>query len=748
MAQKVYEISFAIAGKMASGFGGTFDYATTHVNKLKTEVQQLNAQYKKGTVPLEEYSDKQSKLTRKIRETEAAQALFNRGLQKQQSITSAITRAAARSVRNTLSVGAGAVAIGGGFALVSAIGDAIDFQDAMLGVAKQVQGARDSNGELTKTYYQMESEIKKLGRDIPILTNDIAGMVEAASRMNVPKEQLIEFTTLISKMSVAFEMVPAEVADDMGKIANVMQIPITKLKELGDTVNYLDDNSVSRGQDIIAVLLRTGGILKQVNMSAAQGAALGSTFLSLGKSEEVAATATTALIRELAIAQEQPKDFQKGLKALGMTSAQVNKGMTQDAQGTILNVLSAINKLPKERQASITTGLFGKEYGDDIAAIAGAIGEYRREIALISDEKAKGSMDKEYDARLKTTSAQIVLMKNSFMETKVALGSVFLPALNIVFKDIAKGSVKAADYFEKIGPALSESIEGGVNSAKDYLRSHFLNNPEFQSLSLSAKIGFVFDDLWKTFTAWYDSTGSGYVSNVTARLTAGLAAGIVASAVPITEAGIKLGVSLAQGMWDGLQEFLADHQLLATVLAGTAGAVQGSRLGPWGAVAGGVTGVVGTSVGASNANFNQTVKKIDDVTAYESSWSGIPVDTIHSMPFADQIVLWDKFLVEISKKTNMTFEELKGKKSYELLPIIESMPKSDPNNTQNSVWKNFNEKFLSNGPSQSIVNQITFSPVIHGSDASIIPELQKQQTLFTDNINAFLNQKWRLSYEK
>jgi TP901 family phage tail tape measure protein len=454
MARKLHEISFAIAGKLLSSFQTSFSAASGRVKQLgvdaknlKGQLKKLEEDYRRGAIAVQQYNAAHQKLSRQL----------DAVLAKQKQLVNVQTRY--REVQAQQHELAGKFVTMGVAAspFVLAAKQAMDFEDAMLGVAKQAQGARDENGKLTQVYFNMRDQIQQLGREIPIATNEIAGMVEAGLRMGIPNEKIIEFTRNTAKMATAFEMPADEIADYMGKISNVMSIPIEKIGELGDAINWLDDNSVAKGKDIIGVLLRTGGVLKQVNMTGQQGAALASTFLSLGKSEEVAATATNALIRELAIANQQPARFQKGLKMLGLTSEEVNKGMVKDAQGTILKVLDLINKLPKEKQAEATTLLFGKEYGDDIAALAGATEEYRRQLALLNDPKLTGSMGREFSARVQTTSAQLQILKNKAAEVGATLGSTFLPMLNDAFTKIGAVAMKVAEW-AKANPEAVKTI--------------------------------------------------------------------------------------------------------------------------------------------------------------------------------------------------------------------------------------------------------------------------------------------------
>lgn len=333
------------------------------------------------------------------------------------------------------------------------------FETAMLGVAKQVDGARDANGKLTSVYYEMGKQIQQLGREIPLATNEIADMVTAGSRMGVVRDQLIDFTRTSAMMADAFELPAGELADNMGKIAGLFKIPIPAIGELADSINYLDDNAISKGGDIIEFLTRTGGVASAVKVTAQEMAALGSTLLTLGERTETAGTATNAMFQKFAAADKGTKIFKSALKELGISSSAVQKGMQQDATGTMMNVLAAIGKLPKEKQLGVMVELVGLEHSDTLAKLANNTEEWRRQLALANSEAAKGSMSREFAARLQTTNAQWTLMKNRTSEVAVNLGSVLLPAINDTFKTIAPMVGAMAD-FARENPAITKAIVG------------------------------------------------------------------------------------------------------------------------------------------------------------------------------------------------------------------------------------------------------------------------------------------------
>jgi TP901 family phage tail tape measure protein len=376
----------------------------SHQRELKSRIEAANQALAQQTAKLKQHGEAMAR-------SRAAHERYNKAMQQ----------------RNALA-GAGASGMAAGVAMglpiLGMVKSYATFEDAMLGVARQVEGARDANGRYTQTYYDMADAIVALSRRIPLATTEIAALVEAGARMGIQgKEDLLTYAATAATAATAFDAAAGEIGENIARIANLYKIPIANIAELGDTINWLDDNAQSKGADIIDVMQRIAGISQTVGMSFKDAAALGSTFLSLGSSAEVAATASNAVIRELAIAANQPKRFQQALASIGLAPDAVQNGMIKDSTGTILRVLEAIKALPREKQLSAAVGLFGKEYGDDVAKLAENMGEYRRQLAMANDEQARGSMAREADARNMTLSARWQMTLNRLFADSAQGGS-------------------------------------------------------------------------------------------------------------------------------------------------------------------------------------------------------------------------------------------------------------------------------------------------------------------------------------
>lgn len=417
-----------------------------HQRQLKTNLAAANDQLKLQRQQLDATAAQQRKLA-------AAKA----GYQQTRKLQGSLAEHGA---------GGAAAGVAIGLPVYRAVSTYSDFEDAMKGIAKQVEGARGADGNPTALYHQLGREIKDIAERYATQNGavDIANLVTGGARMGVQgKDNLLAFARTNAMAAKAFELPAEQLAEDMGKIANLYKIPIKDIERLGDAINFLDDNTQSKGAHIIEVMQRMGGVADKLGYQ--QAAALGSTFLSLGAAPEVAASASNAMVRELSIATMQSKRFASGLKSIGMDAGDVEKRMSTDAMSTILSVLDKLKGLKDEDRLRVTTQLFGKEFGDDAAKLGNNLDELHRQLQLVNDEKARGSMQRESDADNNSLSSQWLLLKAGLDNTSSAMGEQLrAPLMEIIamLKDVVKGvrawveaNPELAGTLLKIGAALS-----------------------------------------------------------------------------------------------------------------------------------------------------------------------------------------------------------------------------------------------------------------------------------------------------
>ena len=341
---------------------------------------------------------------------------------------------------------------------------AIKFESAMADVKKVV------NFDTPEQFKEMGNDILKLTRTIPMAGEEIAAIVAAGGQSGVARENLLSYAKDAATMGVAFDMAAGDAGEAMATMANVLGKPITEMAQFGDVINHLSDNANSKAKDIVNVITRVGSDTRMLGLSENQAAALGSTFLSMGKAPELAAQAVKGM--SSAFLQLKAGDHQKELKQLGFTTKSFAAAMNKDAQGAITTFIEKVKKMPKDKQYPLLAKVFGKQYADDVLLLAQNTGEYNRQLQLLQETDANGnlkyigSMQREFENRSNTAENKLTKLKSSLAEIATKIGNAFLPVITSFVETITPVIYGITEWVET-NPQIMEwalTIGGGIGA--------------------------------------------------------------------------------------------------------------------------------------------------------------------------------------------------------------------------------------------------------------------------------------------
>nr|WP_223208479.1 phage tail tape measure protein [Campylobacter coli] len=333
------------------------------------------------------------------------------------------------------------------------IGSSINFESAMADVRKVVNF--DEGDDIKK----MSADILKMTRVLPATAEELAAIAAAGGQIGLGSKDVREFTGLVTKMKVAFDMSAEDVGDSVAKIKNILGISLKDMEDLGDSINNLSDNSASKAREIIDVMKRTAAAGKQIGFTKEQIAALSSSFISLGKGPEVAGTAINSLYRVLATADNMGTKAESAFAKLGISGAFLKQASFDDPQKALDMFLQRISKLDQKEQMGVLVDIFGREFADDMATLVGGLDTYKEALKNASDEAKKGSLQREFDIRAATTENSITKMKSAFKELSIAIGNNFLePISNAAL--VLQGFINKLTNFAINSPKLTTTIIG------------------------------------------------------------------------------------------------------------------------------------------------------------------------------------------------------------------------------------------------------------------------------------------------
>lgn len=404
------------------------------IGKLNTHKTLLSFDLKEAKSNIEEVTKSVTKLDKIIESTNKHKLNIEANVQKREDLK--------KGIFDKFALGA---------SVVIPIRASIDFESKMSDVKKVVDF--ESNEELKL----FERDILKLSRTIPLSANELTEITASGGQLGIAKDELLNFTTVVSKMSTAFDIAPKEAGKSIAEIMRVYKLGIDEAQLLGDAVNHLADNVGVEAPKVVEVINRIGGTAKIFGISAVEASALSTAFISLGKAPEVAATSINTLLGNLVNADKQGNKFQEALATIGFSATELKEKISKDANGTLQEFLTTLSKVDKSEQMGILTDLFGTGFADDIALLVGSLEQYDKALDLTADsQKYMGSTQREFEAKSATTANNLQLLKNSVNEIAINFGNIFLPAINLVATSLRFVSTNIADLMN------SSPIIGGL----------------------------------------------------------------------------------------------------------------------------------------------------------------------------------------------------------------------------------------------------------------------------------------------
>ncbi|MDI4500826.1 phage tail tape measure protein [Moraxella nonliquefaciens] len=352
----------------------------------------------------------------------------------------------------------------GGMAVVAKA--AMEFETAMAGVKKVVDGTPEQMSRLSK-------EIKDLSVELGMTATEVAQIATMGGQLGVPIDKLGEFTTMAGQMAVAFGMSAEEAGNAAAKLANVFNMPIEQVGELGDVINTLGNNMAAKEREIVDAMLRVGGTARQFGLAKEEVAGLTAAMIALGKPPEVASTAINALLTKLQTAQNQGAGFADGLKMIGTSADEMADNIAQNPQEALSGFLEKLGQLDDRQRSMVSVKLFGAEYADDINLLVGSLGTYNQALGLATDKTATaGAMQKEFQAQMDTAAKKVTQAKAELMALAINIGQHLLPIIGATAEAVGDMAGTLADIAHEY-PTITQlvTLMGGAVVAVKALNS-------------------------------------------------------------------------------------------------------------------------------------------------------------------------------------------------------------------------------------------------------------------------------------
>ncbi|MCE3038007.1 phage tail tape measure protein [Helicobacter anatolicus] len=333
-------------------------------------------------------------------------------------------------------------AIGGFLAFKKPITSAMDFESAFAMVKKVVDLTKEESR-------QLQHEIWKMTKEVPLSAKELTEIMASGGQLGLEKNILAPFSDVVAKMAFAFDINAKQAGETIAGIMQKLDIGIDKVRELGDTMNYLGNNTAALPKEIAEILGRTGGLVKTMKLSAEEGIALSASFANMKIPAEQSATAINKMLSVLGGIEVLTPKAQNALESLGFDQEELKEAILDNGFQAIREVLGAIANADDGDKIGLLKNIFGEEAGPKIAQITSNLAKFDEIYKKTMDKKSqKGSMENEVRTLANTTEGAMKRMQSSLNRLSVAIGDIFLPLVNKLFNTLEKIISKLTEFVE------------------------------------------------------------------------------------------------------------------------------------------------------------------------------------------------------------------------------------------------------------------------------------------------------------
>jgi len=352
-----------------------------------------------------------NKLTKEVKTLSKESKQFGKSAKDVEKVNKSFTKLNTSVLGVVSSVALAYSAITGVGKLVSVTSE---LEKGFIGVAKTTGLAGEEFENLKEEIFDLSTEMSG------VKTTELQEIAAIAGQLGIQgKENIIEFTRIISMMAISTELSAGDAATAMAKLGVSLGVPIEEFEKLGSTINELSNSTTATATDILEVTQRLSGMGTTLGLSRTEILGFSATLKDIGLSSEVAGTALSQMFSKMLI------DTNKFAKVAGVSLSEFSQIVEEKPIEAIEKFLVSLGKLDKQARVDAL-----KELGLSGGRVAGAMLKLSTNTDLLNknlDLSAKAwkqntSLQKEYTTASKGIEAQWERLKNTFNRVLFTVG--------------------------------------------------------------------------------------------------------------------------------------------------------------------------------------------------------------------------------------------------------------------------------------------------------------------------------------
>lgn len=348
--------------------------------------------------------------------------------------------------------------------IVECVKASIEFESAITGVFKTVDGTDEQLAEITQG-------IKDMSTEIPATTTEISSVAEAAGQLGIATDDVLSFTRVMIDLGESTNLSADEAASSLAKFANITGTSADNYSRLGSVVVDLGNNFATTEAGIVAMSTRLAGAGTLAGLTEAEIMALAAAMSSVGIEAEAGGTAMTQTLSaiESAVAT-QSAELTEFARVAGMTAAEFSSAWNSSPIEALQAFITGLGSLDAQGESSVLvleklglTGIRQSNMLKSLGLAAETLGGSIQTANKAWDENT--ALTIEAGKRYATTESQLKMLRNSYGNLQVAIGDVFTPTL-AELSEVGSDVLESITEFVENNPELIKALTAlGIGAA-------------------------------------------------------------------------------------------------------------------------------------------------------------------------------------------------------------------------------------------------------------------------------------------
>ena len=341
-----------------------------------------------------------------------------------------------------------------------------DYETALVGVGK-------TTNITGKELDRLGKRIGNLSSTIPLATNELLGIAQAAGQLGVTgEENLVKFTDTVARLGVATDLTGEQAATSLTRILTVTGEGVENIDRFGSVIVQLGNNFAATESEIVHMTTEVSRSIGIFGVSATEAAGLSTALKAMGVRAELGGSAVARAFRAISASVTDGGQKLKDLKTLtGRTGDELKRVFEKDSVGAFEIFIQSLGSIPAAEVAGELAkfGLKGEEILKVLPALAKNSGLLSRALNTAKKEfKDNTALMTESQAAFDTLNSETKLLRNEITEFAKDIGAQLAPEIrNLVgnirdvvkwFKNLSDETKSNIASFLKWGAIISGAI--------------------------------------------------------------------------------------------------------------------------------------------------------------------------------------------------------------------------------------------------------------------------------------------------